>query len=96
MSDVIAAAVEALNTKLGENRLDGSAKFIIGDKGSVVIDGAGVRASDEDTDVSLTADTEIFQDILAGDLDPTAAFMAGSLSVDGDMQMAMQLAGLLS
>ena len=28
MSDVIAAAVEALNTKLGENRLDGSAKFI--------------------------------------------------------------------
>ena len=64
MSDVIAAAVEALNTKLGENRLDGSAKFIIGDEGSVVIDGAGVRASDEDTDVSLTADTEIFQDIL--------------------------------
>ena len=96
MSDVLSAAVKALNDKLGDVRLDGSAKFIIGDKGSLVIDVTGVRASDGETDVSLTADAETFQDILSGDLDATSAFMNGRLSVDGDMGTAMKLAGLLA
>jgi len=95
MSDILSAAVSALNTKLGAARLDGSAKFIITDEGALVFDGNGVHAGDIDTDVTLTADAETFQDILNGDLDATSAFMSGRLSVEGDMGTAMQLAALL-
>ena len=96
MSDVITSAVAALNEKMGDDGFAGVAKFVIGDEGAIIVDGDGARASDDDADVTLSADAETFQSILEGDLDPTAAFMSGKLSVDGDMGMAMQLAGVLS
>ena len=94
MSDVITAAVEALSSKI-EGGFDGSAKFVINGEGAIVIDADGVRASDDETDVTLTADADTFQSILEGDLNPTAAFMGGKLSVDGDMGMAMKLGSVL-
>ena len=96
MSDVISAAVAALDEKLGGQDFDGSAKFVIEGEGSVVIDSSGARASDEETDVTLTADADTFQSMLSGDTNPTAAFMSGKLSVDGDMGMAMKLGSILS
>lgn len=95
MSDVVNAAVVALKEKLGDEGFDGSAKFVIEDEGNIVIDGSGVHAGDEDTDVTLTASAETFQEILEGELNPTTAFMSGKLSVDGDMGTAMKLAGVL-
>ena len=95
MSDVIQSAVEALNAKLGGASFEGSAKFVIEGEGSVVVDGSGARASDEDAAVTLTASAETFQDMMSGDLNPTAAFMSGKLSVDGDMGLAMQLGSVL-
>ena len=53
MSDILSAAVSALNTKLGAARLDGSAKFVITDEGSLVCDDNGVQAGDRETDVTL-------------------------------------------
>ena len=96
MSDIINAAVSALTEKLGGGAFDGSAKFVIEDEGSVLIDGDGVRASDDDADVTMTADAETFQAILEGELNPTAAFMGGRLSVDGDMGLAMKLGAVLA
>ncbi|RBI74661.1 sterol carrier family protein [Roseovarius sp. TE539] len=96
MSNVIDAAVSALNDKLGDKGFDGSAKFVIEGEGAVVIDGDGARAEDSDTDVTLTADADTFQAILEGDQDPTAAFMSGKLTVDGDMSLAMQLGSVLA
>ncbi len=96
MSDVITSAVAALSDKMGDAGFSGSAKFVIEDEGSIVVDADGVRAGDDEAEVTLTADTETFQSILSGDLDPTAAFMSGRLSVDGDMGMAMQLGSALS
>ena len=95
MSDVIDTAVAALNDKAGDG-FDGSAKFVIEGEGAIVIDGDGARASDDDADVTLSADAETFQSIMDGDLDPTAAFMTGKLTVDGDMGMAMKLGSILS
>ncbi|MBF9034731.1 sterol carrier family protein [Rhodobacterales bacterium HKCCE2091] len=94
MSQVIDAAVAALSAKL-DGGFDGSAKFVIEDEGAIMVDGGGVRAGDEDADVTLTADAATFQDILAGDLNPTAAFMGGRLKIDGDMGQAMKLGGAL-
>lgn len=93
MSDVIAAAVAALQDKV--DGFDGVAKFVITGEGSLVIDADGVRAGDDEADVTLTADADVFQAILAGDLNPTAAFMQGKLSVDGNMGMAMKLGAVL-
>lgn len=94
MSDVIDRAVTELNAKL-DGGFDGSAKFMIEDEGTIVVDEAGARAADTETDVTLTADADTFQRILEGDLDPTAAFMQGRLKLDGDMATAMRLGSAL-
>ena len=96
MSDVIEGAVKALNEKMGGEGFSATAKFVIEGEGAVVIDGDGARASDDPADVTMTADTETFQAIMSGDLNPTAAFMSGKLTVDGDMGLAMQLGTVLS
>ena len=96
MSEVVTEAVAALNAKLEGAGFDGSAKFAIEDEGSIIIDGDGARASDEDADVTLTATTDVFKAILDGEMNPTTAFMTGKLAVDGDMGQAMKLSGVLS
>lgn len=95
MSDVLTEAVTALNAKLAGTSFDDTAKFVIEDEGAVMIDENGARAGDGDATVTLTASAETFRAILDGDENPTAAFMAGKLSVDGDMGAAMKLAGAL-
>ena len=96
MSDIISAAVAALTEKLGGEGFDGSAKFDIEGEGAIIIDADGVRASDDEADVTLSADADTFQAILEGELNPTAAFMSGKLSVDGDMGLAMKLGSVLA
>ena len=93
MSDVITAAVAALSARVSS--FDGVAKFVIPGEGAIMIDADGVRAGDEPADVTLTASTEVFRAILEGEMNPTAAFMTGKLSVDGNMGMAMQLGSVL-
>ena len=96
MSDVVAAAVDALNEKLGGNGFDGVAKFEIDDEGAIIIDEGGARASDDPADVTLSASADTFQDILTGNLDATSAFMTGRLKLDGDMGIAIHLRSILS
>ncbi len=95
MSDVITQAVAALAEKMGGG-FDGVVKFDIEGEGSIMVDGDGVRAGDDDAECTMKADAETFQSILSGDLNPTAAFMQGKLTVDGDMGTAMKLGSVLS
>ena len=94
--ETLDAAVTALNDRLDAEGFDGSAKFEIEGEGAIVIDSDGVRASDDDADVTLSADADTFQQILEGELNPTAAFMSGKLTVDGDMGLAMKLGSVLA
>ncbi len=95
MSDVITAAVAALNHKMSGASFDGTAKFVIEGEGSVIVDENGAHAGDEEADVTLTASVETFEAMMAGDMNPTSAFMSGKLAVDGDMGKAMQLGTVL-
>ncbi|MDO5659095.1 MAG: SCP2 sterol-binding domain-containing protein [Paracoccus sp. (in: a-proteobacteria)] len=94
MSNVINAAVDALNAKLGN--FDSVAKFVIKDEGAIMVDENGARAGDEEADVTLTASRETFEGILDGTVNATTAFMMGKLKVDGSMGLAMKLGQALS
>jgi putative sterol carrier protein len=94
MSQVIEKAVETLNAKVGTS-YDGSAKFVIEDEGTIMLDSAGARAADEAADVTMTATAETFQGMLDGEVNPTMAFMSGKLKIDGSMGEAMKLASVL-
>lgn len=94
MSEVIDQAVAILNEKMGDG-IEGTAKFVLSGEGSIIVDSDGARAGDDDADVTLTADADVFQNILSGDQNPTSAFMTGKLKVDGNMGMAMKMAGQL-
>ncbi len=96
MSEIISAAVKALNEKLDGEQIDGSVKFVLVDEGSILIDADGARASDADADCTLTASVETFRGLLEGEINPTTAFMSGQLTVEGDMGLAMKLGSLLA
>ena len=95
MTAVIDTAVEQLSAKVAGG-FDGVAKFVIKDEGAIMLDANGVRAGDEEADVTLTASLEVFKAMLDGEMNPTMAFMTGKLSVDGSMGLAMKLAAALS
>lgn len=95
MSDVIDTIVAELGRK-DTSGYAGSAKFVIKGEGAVMLDGDGVRAGDEEADVTLTADLDVFRAIFEGDMNPTMAFMTGKLKIDGSMGKAMALASVLS
>jgi putative sterol carrier protein len=95
MSEIVGSAVTALNQRLNGGGIDGSVKFVIDDEGAVRIDESGASADDADADCTVTASAETFQALMAGELDPTAAFMSGKIRVEGDMGMAMRLGSLL-
>ncbi|MBL9049265.1 MAG: SCP2 sterol-binding domain-containing protein [Tabrizicola sp.] len=95
MSEMIDAAVKVLAAKVSGG-FDGVAKFVINGEGAIMLDASGVRAGDEEADVTLTADADVFRAILEGEMNPTMAFMTGKLSVDGSMGMAMKLGSVLA
>lgn len=100
MSDVIEKAIAKLAEKFGDGGLDSRVKFSIEDEGDIVVDGSqtppAISQDSGDADVTITAALDVFEEMMAGDLDPTSAFMTGKLKIDGDMGVAMKLAQTLS
>ena len=97
MSEIIKSAVVELDVKAKNSDLDQTVKYVIHEHGAILLDGAGARVVDEDSDadLTLTADADTFQGLLSGDKSPTMAFMSGKLKLEGDMGLAMRLDSIL-
>jgi putative sterol carrier protein len=74
-------------------------KFDLGDDGVIFWDGTGPAAQisneDGEADTVIRLSAENFGKLMAGDLDPTMAFMLGKLKVEGKMGVAMKLSSWL-
>ena len=89
-----------IKEKVGEDAgLDASIKFDCGDDGVIVIDGTVSPnvVTNEDIDAQCTVGVALddLKAMMAGDLDPMAAFSLGKLRIDGDMSVAMKLGNLM-
>ena len=72
-----------------------SVKFDLGTDGVIVIDGQKVSTADGDADCTIKLSKDDLESLIAGELNPTMAFMQGKLKVEGDMSVAMQLSQVL-
>ncbi|MFL5960945.1 MAG: SCP2 sterol-binding domain-containing protein [Gaiellaceae bacterium] len=55
--------------------------------GSVSVD----QGMEDSADVTISASQEVFEKIVAGEQNPTSAYMTGKLKLKGDMGAAMKL-----
>jgi len=95
MSEQFDKAVAAVREKVAENPVEGRFKFDIEDEGVILIADGEVSTGDGEADVTISAPLDIFRQMFEGELAPTAAFMTGKISIDGDMGAAMKLGNML-
>ncbi|MFN4010235.1 MAG: SCP2 sterol-binding domain-containing protein [Pannonibacter sp.] len=86
---------EAVRGKVAGGGIDESVKFDLGDAGVIVMQGTNVTNDDSDADCTITISAENLAELLAGDLNPTMAFMSGKIKVAGAMGVAMKLSSVL-
>lgn len=89
-----------IKDKVGTNSgLDATVKFDLGDAGVIFVDGKStpnaVSNEDKDADCTITMTLENFLKLIAGDLDPTTAYMFGKLKIAGSMGVAMKLSKVI-
>jgi hypothetical protein len=73
--------------------LRGTLRFrVTGDDGFAVVTHFGPGAPKEPPDTEIRVAPDVYAELQAGRLDVQNAFMSGKLELEGDMQLAMQLA----
>ena len=98
MADSVREFFEGLEGRVDESKTAGMNNSYLFD-----VEGAGqwkvdvqdgkvsVTEGEGDADVRLTTSEDSFTKIVAGELNPTTAYMTGKLKVKGDMGAAMKL-----
>ncbi|WP_338001503.1 SCP2 sterol-binding domain-containing protein [Aminobacter anthyllidis] len=91
----IQAIADKIKAKVESAGFDRSIKFDTGGDGVIVIDGATLSTTDGPADCTIKLSLDDLESLIAGDLNPTMAFMTGKIKVEGDMSVAMSLSQLL-
>lgn len=89
------AIASKIRDRVAGSGFDKSVKFDLGSDGVIVVDGQSVTTEDAGADCTITLTKDDFESLMAGDLNPTMAFMTGKLKVAGDMSIAMQLSQVI-
>ncbi len=98
----LAQAVELVQQKMdGQDAFGSTVRFDFGDGSAVLLDGnqsppKATADNETDADCTITAEEAVFQELIEGELDPTAAFMTGKIKIDGSMGAAMAVARVLA
>lgn len=93
--------IDALRQRAaGHPRLGYKVKVELDEGGFIFWDGTGdqpeVSEADGEADTILRLSEEDFRKLLAGDLDPTLAYMTGKLKVEGKLGVALKINSMLS
>ncbi|MCY6379170.1 SCP2 sterol-binding domain-containing protein [Hoeflea prorocentri] len=91
----VAEIAESIKDRVAAGSFDSVVKFNCGDDGVLVVDNQTVSTEDQEADCTIGISLEDLQSIVAGELDPTGAFMQGKLQIEGDMSVAMKLGQVL-
>jgi len=86
---------DQIKPKVEAAGFDRSVKFDTGADGVIVIDGATISTDDAPADCTIKLSLGDLEDLISGDLSPTAAFMTGKIKIEGDMSVAMALSQLI-
>ncbi|MBX3566835.1 MAG: SCP2 sterol-binding domain-containing protein [Rhizobiaceae bacterium] len=91
----ITDVADKLRPSVARADFDGSVKFDTGGDGVLVIKDGEISTTDVPTDCTISLSLDDLEALIAGDLNPTMAFMTGKIKVAGDMGVAMALSKLL-
>ena len=86
---------DTMKARVEGSGFDKSVKFDTGGDGVIVIDGATISTTDAPVDCTIKLSLEDLEALIAGDLNPTMAFMTGKIKVEGDMSVAMALSQVI-
>jgi len=87
---------EKIRARVESGGFDRSVKFDTGTDGVILIDGATISTTDGPADCTIKLSLDDLESLVAGDLNPTMAFMSGKIKIEGDMTVAMALNQLIA
>lgn len=91
----IETLAEQMKPRVEGSGFDRSVKFDTGSDGVIVIDGSTISTTDAPADCTIKLSLDDLESLVAGELNPTMAFMQGKLKIEGDMSVAMALSQVL-
>lgn len=91
----IESVAEKIKPQVENSDFDRSVKFDTGGDGVIVIDNGTVSTVDAPADCTIKLSLDNLEALLAGELNPTMAFMSGKIKIEGDMSVAMALSQLI-
>jgi putative sterol carrier protein len=86
---------DQIKPKVESAGFDRSVKFDTGADGVILIDGATISTTDGPADCIIKLSLGDLEELISGELSPTAAFMTGRIKIEGDMSVAMALSQFL-
>ena len=92
LQDLTERVREVASARLGGSR---PVTLDLGDTGIIRIDGQAVENTDGPSECRVSLSDQDLEALIEGRLDPTTAYMTGQLRVEGDMNLALQLAQAL-